>query len=166
MTRGPNGGADLPSLRGDHDLTWMDDAACRTPMPGFTRAEWVHVFFPERGETHLVTLAKSVCSLCPVAEECGRFALETNQRGGTWGGTSGRDRRRIKGEDSGIALDPADEPDDDDELGYIGKSTHGTVAGYQAHRYYKSKRCAACQKAWNDHYAAKRAAAREMKAAS
>lgn len=126
MTRGPGGGADLPSLRGDHDLTWMDDAACRTPMPGFTRAEWVHVFYATKRDPRW-KLAHMVCARCPVEAACRGKAQAEQEPEGVWGG-----------------------------IGAIGKSTHGTPGGYQAHRERNQDPCDDCK-------AAHRAACRERR---
>lgn len=52
------------------------------------------LFFPGRGES--VAEAKAVCAGCVVRVECADFALSTNQRFGIWGGTTERERRRIK----------------------------------------------------------------------
>lgn len=51
-------------------------------------------FHPDRGEsTHE---AKAICSTCPVRVECLDWALTTHQKFGIWGGTSERERRRIR----------------------------------------------------------------------
>lgn len=50
-------------------------------------------FFPEVGDHPKgAQLAKSVCALCPVKEECLRFSLSNPQEQGIFGGTSVRDR--------------------------------------------------------------------------
>lgn len=117
MTRGPGGGADLPSLRGDHDLGWMDDAACRTPMPGFTTGQWWDVFFSTKSEPTW-KLALAVCNRCPVKDQCRRAAEERREPIGVWGG-----------------------------VGAIGNSTHGTDGGYQAHRERNQDPCDECKAA-------------------
>lgn len=62
---------------------WMSRAACK----GMD----TNLFFPERGDTHSVRLAKSVCAGCPVIEECGEYGKA--ERFGFWGGMGVRRRR-------------------------------------------------------------------------
>ena len=73
---------------------------------GFTREPWVAsaacrgadtaVFFTEQGEA--TAPAKAICATCPVADECLDYALRNGERHGVWGGKSGRERRRMRGE--------------------------------------------------------------------
>ena len=70
---------------------WRDRASCRASDPD--------LFFPV-GNTGPVLdeilAAKAVCGACPVRERCLRFALETNQEAGIWGGTTEEERRRLR----------------------------------------------------------------------
>ena len=50
--------------------------------------------FPEKGGS--TREAKQVCRSCEVAAECLQYALATDERFGIWGGTSERERRRLK----------------------------------------------------------------------
>ena len=52
------------------------------------------VFFPEKGGS--VRAAKAVCAGCPVRAQCLAHALAHDERFGVWGGTSERERRRLK----------------------------------------------------------------------
>ena len=52
------------------------------------------VFFPEKGGS--VREAKAVCAGCPVRAQCLEHALAHDERFGVWGGTSERERRRLK----------------------------------------------------------------------
>ena len=52
-----------------------------------------NVFFPSRGGT--TKEAKAICDGCPVMTECLEYALEYNERIGTWGGKSAKERRII-----------------------------------------------------------------------
>lgn len=52
------------------------------------------LFFPERGGS--TREAKEVCRGCAVRAACLEYALETRQKFGVWGGTSERQRRRIR----------------------------------------------------------------------
>lgn len=62
---------------------WWDRAPCK----GLT-----DLFYPETGET--TAGAKAVCSTCEYAAEC--RALGMPELHGVWGGTSERDRRRLR----------------------------------------------------------------------
>lgn len=64
----------------------MERAACRA----FDGA----LFFPDADgdiETPL-----RICAGCPVRAECLDYALESRQRYGIWGGTTERERRRLR----------------------------------------------------------------------
>jgi len=70
---------------------WRDRAACR-----HTDA---NLFFPA-GATGVasdqIDAAKAVCRSCPVQDACLRFAFETNQEAGVWGGKDEDERRRLR----------------------------------------------------------------------
>jgi WhiB family redox-sensing transcriptional regulator len=66
---------------GDWDL----DAACLGEDPA--------MFFPGQGEAHGPALR--ICADCPVKEPCLEHALK-HERSGIWGGTSERERRRLR----------------------------------------------------------------------
>jgi len=65
---------------------WMTDGLCAQTDPD--------AFFPEKGGS--TREAKAVCRRCPVSAECLAYALANDARFGVWGGTSERDRRRMK----------------------------------------------------------------------
>lgn len=65
---------------------WLEHAACR----GMDTA----LFFPKRGE--LLDEARDACARCPVAAECLSAALADGEHHGVWGGTSERERRKIR----------------------------------------------------------------------
>ena len=65
---------------------WQARAACFGADPT--------IFFPERGEP--TTLAKEMCRSCPVRDECLAHAMAHNEKFGIWGGTSERERRRMR----------------------------------------------------------------------
>lgn len=73
---------------------WMSRGACQGLDPT--------LFFPERGED--VAQAKAVCRACDVRSECLQYALDAGERFGCWGGTSERERRRIRSGRPGPAL--------------------------------------------------------------
>ena len=67
---------------------WQDAAACQ----GLD----TELFFPQRGE--LAATALATCRRCPVQPECLEHALTLPERFGVWGGTSERQRRRLRSE--------------------------------------------------------------------
>lgn len=67
-------------------LTWQVGARCLEVDP--------EVFFPERGGSSKA--ARAVCNDCPVKAECLRYALANREQFGIWGGTSERERRRLR----------------------------------------------------------------------
>lgn len=77
----------LPEIEDDQSETgWMSKAVCRGME--------VSIFFPEDGGG--VTRAKQICKDCPVAKKCLEYALVHRIDAGIWGGTSERERRRIR----------------------------------------------------------------------
>ncbi|MBK5228106.1 MAG: WhiB family transcriptional regulator [Actinobacteria bacterium] len=69
-------------------LDWQERARCHEVEP--------EIFFPERGGSSKA--ARSVCSQCTVREECLEYALNNKEQFGIWGGTSERERRRLRRE--------------------------------------------------------------------
>ena len=67
---------------------WMDDAACK--------GQPTDLFFPARGDSTVE--AKAICAGCPVRAECLEYALAgaSHEAAGIWGGTSFRQRRKIR----------------------------------------------------------------------
>ena len=72
-------------------MTWRDRAACIGEDP--------ELFFPE-GNTgpalRQLEEAKAVCRRCEVAEMCLKWAIESGQDAGVWGGMSEDERRALK----------------------------------------------------------------------
>ncbi|GGM95676.1 transcriptional regulator WhiB [Thermopolyspora flexuosa] len=72
-------------------MDWRHRAACRDVDP--------ELFFPI-GNTGPALLqieeAKQVCRQCSVSELCLKWALETGQDAGVWGGMSEDERRALK----------------------------------------------------------------------
>jgi WhiB family transcriptional regulator, redox-sensing transcriptional regulator len=72
----------------DHATHWRDAGACLKADPD--------LFFPisKAGLTmRQIRRAKSICGGCPVRLACLRFALETRELNGVWGGTTPEERR-------------------------------------------------------------------------
>jgi len=67
------------------DPQWRQHAKCRSSNPS--------LFILERGEDYKSAI--QVCNSCPVKDPCLRFALD-NDEVGIWGGTSHKQRRRMK----------------------------------------------------------------------
>ena len=65
---------------------WMSHGLCAEVDPD--------LWFPETGESNRE--AKALCRRCPVRDDCLDYALAHDARFGIWGGTSERDRRRMK----------------------------------------------------------------------
>lgn len=73
------------------DSSWMADANCRGMDPD--------VFFPSRSDSPAtIEAVLSVCQSCTVQDRCLSWALHLNERDGIWGNTTGRQRRRLRGE--------------------------------------------------------------------
>ena len=73
------------------DTSWRARAACRLCPP--------ELFFPS-GTTGIalerMERAKQLCEDCEVQPEYLRFALETRQEFGIWGGTDEKERARLR----------------------------------------------------------------------
>ncbi len=72
------------------DESWRDAAACRDHD--------AELFFPigEGGLfTEQITIAKAVCGTCAVRAQCLERAM-TGAESGVWGGTTERERRRLR----------------------------------------------------------------------
>jgi WhiB family redox-sensing transcriptional regulator len=65
---------------------WQADAACR--------GRAVDTFFPGANEDLADIIA--ICRGCPVKTECLNYALEDPSLKGVWGGTSARERSRLR----------------------------------------------------------------------
>mgnify|MGYP001250654885 FL=1 len=69
------------------DKDWSNRAMCKNLE--------TEVFFPSRGEA--VTPIKIICKSCPVVKPCLEYAMKSGEKFGIWGGTSERDRRKMRG---------------------------------------------------------------------
>lgn len=79
----------------DADVRWMQDAACSTVETDDAEAAAADPFF---GVRRAVDRAKQICATCPVQEPCLGYALEHRIEHGVWGGTSARERKRMRAE--------------------------------------------------------------------
>jgi WhiB family transcriptional regulator, redox-sensing transcriptional regulator len=67
---------------------WMDFALCRGMDPD--------LWFPTKGDVATGEAAKAICAQCPARMPCMEFAVATRETFGIWGGTSERQRQRIR----------------------------------------------------------------------
>jgi WhiB family redox-sensing transcriptional regulator len=94
------------------DLHWQHQGACRDCAP--------ELFFPIGSKAADavadIEAAKAICATCSVQPECLRYALQTRQEFGIWGGTTEDERRgllkamRAAGKRVGLAADRRDVP--------------------------------------------------------
>lgn len=63
---------------------WRDRAACRGMSP--------NVFHPENHAPKAWREARAICAGCEVRVECLRFAVDTGEMHGVWGGMSPKER--------------------------------------------------------------------------
>ena len=75
---------------------WQSLAACRGTGPDR--------HFPARGASLVAT--RALCASCTVRSECLAYALADPDLAGVWGGTTDRERRRMRRD----AKDPRSEP--------------------------------------------------------
>lgn len=69
-------------------VEWQANARCHEVDP--------EIFFPERGGSSKA--ARAVCNGCEVRMQCLEYALNNKEQFGIWGGTSERERRRLRRE--------------------------------------------------------------------
>ena len=69
------------------DLAWQDGALCAQVDPD----EW----YPEKGGS--ILKAKTICRRCPVREPCLRYAMDSGEIHGVWGGLGHEERERFAG---------------------------------------------------------------------
>ena len=68
---------------------WREHANCKGIDP--------NLFHPERGSNGFdMATAKNVCAGCTVRQDCLDYALDNFEMIGIWGGTTERERRRIR----------------------------------------------------------------------
>lgn len=79
-------GAVLPDLLGDAAPPWHELALCAQVDP--------EAFFPRKGQGNAE--ARAICGQCGVRAECLADALEGEGEHGVWGGTSEKDRRKLR----------------------------------------------------------------------
>jgi WhiB family transcriptional regulator, redox-sensing transcriptional regulator len=80
---------------------WASLGACRDSDPD--------LFFPIASSgpaLRQIAQAKAVCARCPVRIDCLRYALETGQDAGVWGGASVEERRETRSAEAVAGTSP------------------------------------------------------------
>jgi WhiB family redox-sensing transcriptional regulator len=75
------------------DWEWMKDAACKPDPDNEVYITWL--FFPDSEKDPHVADAKDVCNSCGVQQECLKYAMDTRQVYGIWGGLTEEERRKL-----------------------------------------------------------------------
>lgn len=101
---------------------WQNQAACAGMNPD--------LFFPDAGGAG-AKAAKAICHVCPVEAECLQYALDNDERHGIFGGTTPRERQRLR---RGLPRRKRPFP-------------HGTTTGYAKHIGNGETPCWACNDA-------------------
>lgn len=78
--------------------TWMEQGLCAQVDPD--------LWHPGKGET--TQDAKRICGQCPVRAICLQYALDTEEDFGIWGGTTPRQRRKLRPVTQVCAMDGCD----------------------------------------------------------
>lgn len=69
---------------------WTEHALCSQTDP--------EAFFPKKGANGLLLKrVRDICAICPVKQDCLDAALAGGISHGIWGGTTGKQRRRMPG---------------------------------------------------------------------
>lgn len=110
---------------------WMEHATCGSSDP--------EAFFVEKGGSPLP--AKRVCRLCPVQEECLKYAMEHNENWGIWGGLTAFERRNIRRSVTKPSI----------------AASCGTPAGATRHYKRHESLCQECRAAYRNDQALRRA---------
>lgn len=71
-----------------NDEPWVEQAECAGSSG--------KIFFPESYNAAIVRLAKKICSVCKVREECLEYALKHKETIGIWGGLTPKERARLR----------------------------------------------------------------------
>jgi WhiB family transcriptional regulator, redox-sensing transcriptional regulator len=80
---------------GDRESTdWMRGGLCAQTDP--------ELFFPDQSDPALP--AKRICSGCPEREGCRDYAVVRPELVGIWGGTSERERRKLRRQAAGAGV--------------------------------------------------------------
>lgn len=75
-------------LQSEYDEDWTIDAACADYDPD--------IWFPEWPKPNEYSLARRICALCPVRQECLIESLEMDDKYGMFGGLTPGEREKLK----------------------------------------------------------------------
>jgi WhiB family redox-sensing transcriptional regulator len=81
---------------GDYDIPWQQSGECRRQVKEGIRdvKEIMRLFYPTRHSTPAdILVAKGMCEVCPVRDECHDWAHETREPNGIFGGETQEERR-------------------------------------------------------------------------
>lgn len=70
------------------DPKWSRHARCRGSN--------TNTFYPHPSDNATAVVARAICASCPVADACLDYALGIGEPHGIWGGTSERQRRKLR----------------------------------------------------------------------
>ena len=107
----------------------LADAVCAQIDP--------YVWFSEEGS--LNATAKALCHSCPIEDACLSTALADPELSGIWGGTTPRERQRMRALAARSPRRNGARP-----------IKHGTEGGAQAHRRHGEAACSMCKTAATD----------------
>lgn len=86
-----------PAMSGSTALATWNHADWR--LQAECRSLDTAIFFPDQDGPQFadnVADAKSICAVCPVANQCLEFAIRTRQDDGIWGGATPEERRSVR----------------------------------------------------------------------
>jgi hypothetical protein len=91
---------DLPeaACKGEDALLWFGPHVCGVQCDGLLGCMEGK---SETGRFRRIQEAKAVCHTCPVEQECGDWAISTDQPFGVWGGMTERERKKIRSKKRG-----------------------------------------------------------------
>jgi WhiB family redox-sensing transcriptional regulator len=81
-------GAQIVNFRPSGEQSWARSAECAKPGQP--------LMFPHEGDADGVKLARDVCNVCPVRQQCLDEALGRNESFGIWGGLTTDERRALR----------------------------------------------------------------------
>jgi WhiB family transcriptional regulator, redox-sensing transcriptional regulator len=91
MATAPDAARSRPAPEGADIMDWRHEAACREVDP--------ELFFPIGNSgpaLYQIEEARQVCQRCTVRDQCLRWAIDSGQDAGVWGGLSEDERRALK----------------------------------------------------------------------
>lgn len=81
-------GPQVVNFRPSESHDWTRDAECAKPDKP--------LMFPHEGDSDGIRLAKDVCGVCPVRQQCLATAMARGESFGVWGGKTEGERRNLR----------------------------------------------------------------------